>query len=222
MWLGLVGLQRAPYEAANEAPTRRGTVKGGSDSPQTRTTNQRTLASGFVGPLRSQATKPQRAGQGGGMAGYVGRGRCRDRGGEGEKRGRGNCVKKEWGIFPPNMPRASSGPCGSNQRSADAQGKVEGEVGTWGMGGAGKRGAGKGGGGKGAGKASGNCGEGGEKGGARKGGCQESGIRAPCPDSGPEGPSPGPRDHGLARSPGKSRPPAPLGIQSSRTRVPEK
>ena len=85
VWLGLVGLQRAPYEAANEAPTRRGTVKGGSDSPQTRTTNQRTLASGFVGPLRSQATKPQRAGQGGGMAGYVGRGRCRDRGGEGEK-----------------------------------------------------------------------------------------------------------------------------------------
>ena len=87
VWLGLVGLQRAPYEAANEAPTRRGTVKGGSDSPQTRTTNQRTLASGFVGPLRSQATKPQRAGQGGGMAGYVGRGRCRDRGGEGEKGG---------------------------------------------------------------------------------------------------------------------------------------
>ena len=53
-------------------------------------------------------------------------------------------MKKEWGIFPPNTPRASSGPCGSNQRSADAQGKVEGEVGTWGMGGAGKR-VGKGG-----------------------------------------------------------------------------
>ena len=168
-------------------------------------------------PCGAKQRSPNAQGKVEGWLGMWGEGGAVTEGGKGEKRGRGNCVKKEWGIFPPNTPRASSGPCGSNQRSADAQGKVEGEVGTWGMGGAGKRG-----GGKGAGKASGNCGEGGEKGGARKGGCQESGIRAPCPDSGPEGPSPGPRDHGLARSPGKSRPPAPLGIQSSRTRVPEK
>ena len=173
-------------------------------------------------PCGAKQRSPNAQGKVEGWLGMWGEGGAVTEGGKGRKGARKLC-EKGVGNIPPKHASGFVGPLWKQPTKRRRTRQVRGGSGYVGNGRCGEKGGGeRGGSGKGAGKASGNCGEGGKKGGAKKGGCQESGIRAPCPDSGPEGPSPGPRDHGLARSPGKSRPPAPLGIQSSRTRVPEK